>query len=82
MSDQGYGGGPGWGPPAPGPTGFPASPPPREGWGYGHPPPPPERTNVLAVLGLVFAFVAWPAGLVLSAIGLSQTRRRCQRGHG
>jgi hypothetical protein len=43
---------------------------------------PPARTNTMAVLGLVFAFVFSPLGVVFSAIGLGQTRRRYERGRG
>lgn len=46
-------------------------------------PPPPPSTDLLAVLGLVFAFVFWPAGLVLSILGLSRTKATGDRtGHG
>jgi hypothetical protein len=40
------------------------------------------RLNVAAVLGLVFAVVFWPVGLVLSVIGLVKARRRQERGRG
>src|SRR5687768_10461820 len=40
------------------------------------------RTNTMAVLGLVFAFVFSPLGLVFSAIGLRQVERRWERGRG
>lgn len=54
------------------------------------PPPPPEDwsaedaagTNTMAVLGLVFAFLLPVLGVVFSAVGLSQTRRRGQDGRG
>jgi hypothetical protein len=61
----------------------------------GFPPPPPldepsddpatgtepaAGTNPMAVLGLVFAFVVAPLGVVFSAVGLVQTRRRGQPG--
>jgi hypothetical protein len=36
----------------------------------------------VAVLGLVFAFVFWPAGLVLSIIGLQRTKRNGTGGRG
>jgi hypothetical protein len=42
----------------------------------------PPRTNTMAVLGLVFAFVFSPLGLVFSAIGLRQVNRRWERGRG
>jgi hypothetical protein len=44
---------------------------------YGRP-----RTNTMAVLGLVFAFVFSPLGLIFSAIGLRQVKRRRERGRG
>jgi hypothetical protein len=44
---------------------------------YGRP-----RTNTMAVLGLVFAFVFSPLGLIFSAIGLRQVARRWERGRG
>lgn len=52
--------------------------------GYGAPtyPPAPRRTNVMAILGLVFAFVFSPLGIVFSAIGLSQTKKRGEGGRG
>lgn len=52
--------------------------------GYGAPgyPPAPQRTNVMAILGLVFAFVFSPLGIVFSAIGLGQTRKRGEGGRG
>ena len=46
--------------------------------GYGYPAP--QKTNVMAVLGLVFAFLFAPLGVVFSAIGLSQTKRRGEKG--
>lgn len=57
----------------------------------GFPPPPPAEdrsaedaagTNTMAVLGLVFAFLLPVLGVVSSAVGLSQTRRRAQDGRG
>jgi hypothetical protein len=60
----------------------------------GFPPPPPVEddgpgdaaaatgTNTMAVLGLVFAFLLPVLGLVFSAVGLVQTRRRGQDGRG
>jgi Domain of unknown function (DUF4190) len=52
--------------------------------GYGAPgfAPAPQRTNVMAILGLVFAFVFSPLGIVFSAIGLSQTKKRGEGGRG
>jgi uncharacterized membrane protein len=45
-------------------------------------PPLPQKTNTMAILGLVFAFVASPVGIVLSAIGLKQTKERNEGGRG
>lgn len=61
--------------------GYPAagSPPPGYGYGYGLGP---QRTNVMAVLGLVFAFLFSPLGIVFSAIGLGQIRKRGENGRG
>ena len=42
----------------------------------------PQRTNTMAILGLVFAFVFSPLGIVFSAIGLSQTKKRGEGGRG
>jgi hypothetical protein len=39
-------------------------------------------TNTLAILGFVLAFVCWPAGLVLSILGIRQARQRREGGHG
>ena len=44
---------------------------------------PPPPTDILAVLGLVGAFLFWPAGLVLSILGLNRTKDSADRiGHG
>ena len=72
--------GPGTGPvPPPGyPQGQPT-------YGYGtpgYPPVGPPKTNTMAILGLIFAFVFSPLGIVFSAIGLSQTKERGERGRG
>ena len=68
------------------PYGAPAAPPPSPAPGGqqpGFPPPgPPQRTNTMAILGLVFAFVFSPLGIVFSAMGLSQTRKRGEGGRG
>jgi hypothetical protein len=82
--DQGYGqpaytpgyAQPGYGGPAFPPAG---SPPPGYGYGYDTGP---RRTNVMAILGLVFAFVFSPLGIVFSAIGLSQVAKRRENGRG
>jgi len=41
-----------------------------------------QKTNTMAILGLVFAFVFTPLGLVFSAIGLSQIKQRREGGRG
>ena len=72
-------------PPMPPPPGFPpgplppfGGPAPASGYPGGAVPP----TNTMAILGLVFAFVAWPLGIVFSALGLDQTRQRREGGRG
>ena len=40
------------------------------------------RTNPMAIAGLVCAFLVWPVGIVLSAIGLKQISRSGERGRG
>jgi len=60
---------------------------PTPGYGapaYGAPayPPAPQRTNVMAILGLVFAFIFSPLGIVFSAIGLSQSKKPDTGGRG
>ena len=42
----------------------------------------PQKTNTMAILGLVFAFVFSPLGIVFSAIGLSQIKKRREGGRG
>ena len=42
----------------------------------------PRKTNTMAILGLVFAFVFSPLGIVFSAIGLSQIKKRREGGRG
>jgi Domain of unknown function (DUF4190) len=69
-------GGPGWEQP-----GYPAAGSPPPGYDYGHDLGP-QRTNVMAILGLVFAFVFSPLGIVFSAIGLGQVRKRGEKGRG
>ncbi|WP_218014437.1 sensor domain-containing protein [Mycolicibacterium palauense] len=72
-----YGPGPG-GPQAPyGPPGQPGPFPPGA---WAGPPQPPERTNPLATLSVVFAFVFAPVGAVLGHLALSQIRQRFQPG--
>jgi hypothetical protein len=62
-------------PPAPQPYGQP-------GYGYQQPDFQPQRTNTMAILGLVFAFVFSPLGVVFSAIGLKQIKERREGGRG
>ena len=52
--------------------------------GYGTPgfEPAPQRTNTMAILGLIFAFVFSPLGILFSAIGLSQIKKRREGGRG
>lgn len=50
--------------------------------GYGEPAAPPRRTNTMAVLALVFAFVFSPLGIVFGILGRSQIRRSGERGRG
>ena len=50
--------------------------------GYGYQPPGSQKTNTMAILGLVFAFVVSPLGIVFSAIGLSQIKQRRENGRG
>ena len=58
-----------------------AAPPPP---GYGYPPPQlqPQKTNTMSILGLIFAFIFSPLGLIFSIVGLSQTKRRGEGGRG
>ena len=51
---------------------------------YGGPPVgyAPQKTNTMAILGLVFAFVFSPLGIVFSAVGLSQIKQRREGGRG
>jgi len=42
----------------------------------------PRRTNRAAIWGFVLAFLVAPAGLVLSAVGMRQARRRGEKGRG
>ncbi len=50
--------------------------------GYGAPVQPSSKTNTMAVLSLVFAFVFSPLGIVFGVMGRSQTRRTGERGRG
>jgi len=62
----------------------PAPPPgyPTEQPAYGQPGYQPQKTNTMAILGLVFAFVFSPLGIVFSAIGLKQIKQRREGGRG
>lgn len=42
----------------------------------------PRQTNVMAILALVFAFVCWPAGIVLGVIARRQIRETGEDGDG
>jgi hypothetical protein len=42
----------------------------------------PQKTNTMAILGLIFAFVFSPLGIVFSAVGLSQIKKRREDGRG
>lgn len=56
--------------------------PPADQQVYGYPQPGPQKTNTMAILGLVFAFVFSPLGVVFSAIGLKQVKERREGGRG
>jgi hypothetical protein len=64
----------------------PASPeqplPPPYGAYPGAQPPAPARTNVMAILAIVFAFVFSPLGIVFGVIGRKQTARTGEGGRG
>ena len=62
--------------PAP-PPGYPGQQPAYGQTGYQ-----PQKTNTMAILGLVFAFVFTPLGIVFSAIGLKQIKERREGGRG
>jgi hypothetical protein len=49
---------------------------------YGQPGYQPQKTNTMAILGLVFAFIFSPLGVVFSAIGLKQIKQRHEGGRG
>lgn len=61
-------------------------PPPYPGPGYApyyaYPPPPTARTNTMAILALVLAFVFAPAGIVLGIVAVRQIRTTGEDGHG
>ncbi len=50
--------------------------------GYPYQQPPTRRTNTLAVLALIFAFLIAPLGLILGIVALSQIRKRGESGNG
>lgn len=64
------------------PPGYPQGQPAYGQGAPGHPPTGPQKTNTMAILGLVFAFVFSPMGIVFSAIGLGQVKERGERGRG
>ena len=73
-----------YGPPS-GPVQSPDAPQGQPAFGHGTPGYPPagsRKTNTMAILGLVFAFVFSPLGVVFSAIGLKQTKERREGGRG
>lgn len=49
---------------------------------YGAPVAAGAKTETTAILGLVFAFLFWPAGLVLSIVGLSKSKKNGTSGTG
>lgn len=49
---------------------------------YGPPAPAPQGTDTVSILGLVFAFLFWPIGLILSIIGLTRTGKGKRAGRG
>ena len=55
---------------------------PAQQQGYGQPGYQPQKTNTMAILGLIFAFVFTPLGIVFSAIGLKQIKERREGGRG
>ena len=57
----------------------------QSGYGQGapgYPPAGPQKTNTMAILGLVFAFLFQPLGIIFSAIGLSQIKKTRENGRG
>lgn len=69
---------------APSPTPYPEQVQDQPGYGpgpsgYG---PAPQKTNTMAILGLIFAFVFSPLGILFSAMGLSQIKKRREGGRG
>ncbi|MDL5159108.1 DUF4190 domain-containing protein [Actinomycetospora termitidis] len=50
--------------------------------GYTPAPPAPQRTNTMAILSIVFAFVFSPLGIVFGVIGRRQARERNENGRG
>ena len=64
------------------PPAYPAEQPGHGQPAYGQPGYQPQKTNTMAILGLVFAFVFSPLGVVFSAIGLKQIKERREGGRG
>lgn len=50
--------------------------------GHGGPPPPRGERPTMVLLGLIFAFLVWPVGLVLSILGLREVNRTGADGRG
>lgn len=46
------------------------------------PPPPPQRTNTMAILALIFAFLVAPLGIVFGFVARGQIRRTGEGGRG
>ncbi len=67
---------------APSTTPYPEQPQGRPGHADAGYPPVSLKTNTMAILGLIFAFVFSPLGIVFSAIGLSQIKKRREGGRG
>ena len=85
---QGYGPPPGYAPPGQGygpPAGYGQQGYGQQGYGqpgYGYGPPASSRTNTLAIVSLVMAFVFFPAGLVCGIIAKGQIKRTGEQGSG
>jgi len=68
----------------PPPAAGPYAPPPGAPYGYpyGYPYPPARRTNTMAILALVFAFVFAPAAIVMGVVARRQIQRTGEDGMG
>lgn len=55
---------------------------PAPAYGYGYAAPPAQKTNIMAILSLVFAFVFSILGIVFGHIALSQIKRTGEDGRG